>query len=113
HRGRGRGVVVSVVAETGGRRAGFPASAKLAAWAGLAPGSNESAGKRKKAAARNGNQHLRATMVEAAWACSRTATRPGARFRRLAYRFGNLNIKKAAVSVAQTLLSPACAVLKD
>ena len=63
-------------------------SAKLAAWATLAPGANESAGKRKKAAIRNGNPHLRSAMVEAAWAVSRTASRPGARFRRLARRFG-------------------------
>ncbi len=52
-------------------------------------------------------------MVEAAQACSRTATRPGARFRRLAYRFGKLNNQKAAVAVAHTLLSIAWAVMKD
>jgi transposase len=50
-------------------------------------------------------------MVEAAWAVSRTATRPGVRFRRLAYRFGRLNLKKAAVAVAHTLLSIAWAVM--
>ena len=50
-------------------------------------------------------------MVEAAWAVSRTATRPGVRFRRLACRFGRLNLKKAAVAVAHTLLSIAWAVM--
>jgi hypothetical protein len=35
---------------------------------------NESGGKRKKAAARKGNPDLRSAMVEAAWACSRTAS---------------------------------------
>ena len=54
----------------------FATAARLAAWAGLAPGDNESAGKRKKAPARNGNPHLRTAMVEAAWATWRTATRP-------------------------------------
>jgi transposase len=73
-----------IVAETGAQMTRFPSPAKLAAWAGLAPGDNESAGKRKKAAARKGNQHLRVAMVEAAWAVSRTATCAGARFRRLA-----------------------------
>jgi transposase len=101
-----------IVAETGGDMTRFASSARLAAWTGLAPGDNESAGKRRKAAARNGNPHLRAAMVEAAWACSRTATRPGARFRRLAHRFGKLNIKKAAVAVAHTLLCIAWAVMK-
>ena len=89
----------------------FATSARLAAWAGLAPGDNESAGKRTKAAARKGNQHLRAAMTESAWAAARTRSRPGARFRRLARRFGRGNEKKAAVAVAHTLLSIAWAVM--
>jgi transposase len=53
-------------------------------------------------------------MVEGAWAVSRTASRrPGARFRRLARRFGRLNVKKAAVAVAHTLLCIAWAVMRD
>ena len=51
-------------------------------------------------------------MVEAAWATWRTATRPGARFRRLARRFGKGNEKKAAVAVAHTLLCIAWAVMR-
>ena len=86
-------------------------AARLAAWAGLAPGDNESAGKRKHAAARKGNRHLRTAMVESAWATARTRTRPGARFRRLARRFGKGNEKKAAVAVAHTLICIAWAVL--
>jgi len=110
--GIGQRVAEVIVAETGGDMARFASSAKLAAWAGLAPGDNESAGKRKKAPARKGNPHLRAAMAEAAWAVSRTATRPGARFRRLARRFGKLNATKAAVAVAHTLLCIAWAVMK-
>jgi transposase len=101
-----------IVAETGADMTRFPRPARLAAWAGLAPGDNESAGKRKRAAVRQGHQHLRAAMVEAAWAASRTATRPGARFRRLARRFGRGNEKKAAVAVAHTLISIAWAVMR-
>ena len=110
--GIGRRIAEVIVAETGGDMARFASPARLAAWAGLAPGDNESAGKRKKAAARKGNPHLRSVMVEAAWAVSRTATRPGARFRRLARRFGRLSINKAAVAVAHTLLCIAWAVMK-
>ena len=110
--GIGPRVAQVIVAETGGDMARFASSARLAAWAGLAPGDNESAGKRTKAAARKGNPHLRSAMVEAAWAVSRTASRPGARFRRLARRFGRLNIKKAAIAVAHTLLSVAWTVMK-
>jgi transposase len=50
-------------------------------------------------------------MVESAWTVGRTATRPGARFRRLAHRFGRGNEKKAAVAVAHTLICIAWAVL--
>jgi transposase len=110
--GIGRRTAEVIVAETGGEMSRFATSARLAAWAGLAPGDNESAGKRKKAATRQGSRHLRAAMVESAWTVSRTATRPGARFRRLARRFGKGNEKKAAVAVAHTLLCIAWAVMK-
>jgi transposase len=100
-----------IVAETGGDMTRFATSARLAAPAGLAPGDNESAGKRKKAAARKGNQHLKTAMTESAWTVGRTATRPGARFRRLARRFGRGNEKKAAFAVAHTLICIAWAVM--
>jgi transposase len=110
--GIGRRTAEVIIAETGGDMARFATAARLAAWAGLAPGDNESAGKRKKAPARNGNPHLRIAMVEAAWATWRTATQPGARFRRLARRFGKGNEKKAAIAVAHTLLCIAWAVMR-
>jgi transposase len=110
--GVGQRTAEVIVAETGGDMTRFATAARLAAWAGLAPGDNESAGKRKKAPARQGNPHLRTAMAGAAWATWRTATRPGARFRRLARRFGKGNEKKAAVAVAHTLLCIAWAVTR-
>jgi len=110
--GVGRRTAEVIVAETGGDMARFATATRLAARAGLAPGDNESAGKRHKAPTRKGDRHLRAAMVEAAWATARTATRPGARFRRLARRFGKGHEKKAAVAVAHTLLSIAWAVMR-
>jgi hypothetical protein len=110
--GVGRRTAEVIVAETGGDMARFGTAARLAAWAGLAPGDNESAGKRKKAPARKGDRHLRAAMAGSGWATARTATRPGARFRRLARRFGKGNEKKAAVAVAHTLLGIAWAVMR-
>jgi transposase len=102
-----------IIAETGGDMTRFATSARLAAWAGLAPGDNESAGKRMKAATRKGNQHLKTAMTESAWAAAHTRSRPGARFRRLARRFGRGNEKKAAVAVAHTLICIAWAVMTD
>jgi transposase len=109
--GIGQRTAQVIVAETGADMTRFATSARLAAWAGLAPGDNESAGKRKHAAARKGNQHLRTAMVESAWTTARSRTRPGARFRRLARRFGRGNEKKAAVAVAHTLTCIAWAVM--
>jgi transposase len=57
----------------------FATSGRLAAWTGLAPGDNESAGKQKKAAVRKGNQHSRTAVIESAWTTARTRTRLGAR----------------------------------
>jgi transposase len=72
--GVGQRTAEVIVAETGGDMARFATSGHLAAWAGLAPGDHESAGKRKKATARTGGRHLCPAMVEPAWAVSRTAT---------------------------------------
>jgi len=110
--GIGQRTAEVIIAETGGDMTRFATAARLAAWAGLAPGDNESAGKRKKAPTRKGDQHLRAAMAEAARATARTATRPGTRFRRQARRFGRGNEKKAAVAAAHTLLSIAWAVMR-
>jgi transposase len=111
--GTGQRTAEVIVAETGGGMSRFATSARLAAWAGLAPGDNESAGKRKKAATRHGGRHLRPALAGSAWSLSRTATRPGARFRRLARRSGRGNEKKAAAAAAaHTLPCIAWAVMK-
>jgi transposase len=110
--GIGQRTAEVIVAETGGDMARFATPARLAAWAGLAPGGNESAGKRKRAAARPGNRHLRTALAGSAWSTARTRSRPGARFRRLARRFGRGNDKKAAVAITHTLARIAWTVIK-
>jgi transposase len=74
--GIGQRTAEVIIAETGGDMARFATSARLAAWAGLAPGDNESAGKRKKAPTRKGDQHQAAvavahTLLRIAWAVMR------------------------------------------
>jgi len=56
---------------------------------------------------------LRTALVESAWSTARTRSRPGARFRRLARRFGRGNEKKAALAVARTLACIAWTVMKN
>lgn len=111
--GIGKRAAETIIAEIGVDMSRFPTADHLASWAGLCPGNNESAGKRKKTATRNGNAHLCSVLVESAWSASRTKTRLGARFRRLHRRFGKAGGKKAAVALAHTILVIAWHILHD
>jgi transposase len=78
------------------RMSQFPTPDHLAAWAGVCPGNNESAGKRRSARVRKGNHWLRGMLTQSAWA----ATRKGnsyfkQRYTRLAARRGS---KRARVN---------------
>jgi transposase len=106
--GIGDRVATVVISEIGVDMSRFPTAKHLAAWAGLAPGNNESAGRRRKGRHRKGNTHVQSILIEAALAASRTRTRIGARFHRLHRRFGGKQnkgtAKKAAFAVAHTLI---------
>jgi len=91
-----------IVAETGADMSRFPTPGQLAAWAGVAPASHESAGKRRPAGTRHGSRHLREALVEAARSAARTkGTFLSARYSRIARRRGP---NKAAVAIAHTIL---------
>ena len=62
----------TIIAEVGVDMTRFPDADHLTAWAGLAPSSNESAGKRRRAKTRKGSPALRAILVEAAQAAGRS-----------------------------------------
>jgi transposase len=92
----------ALVAEIGVDMTRFPSAEHLTAWAGLAPGSNESAGKRKRGKTRKGSPWLRAILVEAAHAAGHSRdTYLGALYHRLVGRIGK---KRAAVAVARKIL---------
>jgi len=96
-------VVASVIiAELGVDMSVFLSAHHLASWAGVCPGNNESAGKRRGGAAPKGNVHLRSMLVQAAVAGSRKkGTYLRDKFHRLKARRGG---KRAALAVAHKIL---------
>jgi transposase len=107
--GFSRVTAASFIAETGGDMSVFPTSRHLAAWTGLAPGNNESGGKRRPAGTRKGNVHLVTTMTQAALGATRTkGSYYKDKYWRLRARCGAM---RAMVAIAHKLLIAAYEVL--
>jgi transposase len=91
----------TILAESGPDMKQFPKAANFSSWSGLAPGNNESAGKKKRAPAMKGNPHIKTALVEAAWSASRTKLSEFEdRYQRLRSKIGH---KRAIVASAHTL----------
>ena len=101
-------VVISVIGTDMTR---FPTDAHISSWAGLCPGNNESAGKRKSGKIRKGNALLRSTLI----VCAHSAVKNKnsyfyAQFQRLSAHRGK---KRAYVAVAHSMLIAIYHILKD
>jgi transposase len=93
----------TMVAEMGADMNQFPTVAHAASWAGLCPGQEESAGKRKSGRTRRGNVWLRRALTQAAWGASMTK---GSYFKAFYHRLAaHKGKKRAIVAVAHALLS--------
>ncbi|MDP1454673.1 transposase [Peribacillus frigoritolerans] len=79
----------------------FPSAAHMCSWAGLVPGHNESAGKRKSAKTKKGNKYLRSALTEPAHSVRGSKNYLGALYRRTASRKGK---KRAGIVVAHAML---------
>jgi transposase len=91
-----------IISEAGKDMSRFPTADHFTAWCGIAPGNNESVGKRKNTAIKKGNSYLRVAIVGAAWAAVRMKDSYWrALFDRLRKR---MKVQKAIVAVARRLL---------
>jgi len=91
-----------IVTEIGIDMARFETAPRLAAWAGVAPGNDESAGKQRSGKTRKGNRPLRAILTQLAHAAVRTkGTYFSALYQRLAARRGK---QRAIIAVAHSMM---------
>lgn len=100
--GIGRKMAEQMLAEIGPSiKEQFPTAPQLCSWAGLVPGNNQSAGKRKSSKTMKGNKYLKSALIEAAHSVRGSKNYLGALYRRIASRKGK---KRAAVVVAHAML---------
>lgn len=102
--GVGRRTAEQILAEIGTDvKNQFPSANHMCSWAGMTPGNNESAGKRKSGRTRKGNKKLRQALVEAARSAARTKnTYLSSQYHRIAARRG---ANRAAIAVGHTILT--------
>jgi transposase len=92
----------NIIAEIGTDMSRFPTADHLASWAGMCPGNNQSAGKRRSGRMNDGNSWLKGTLNQCAWAASRKKDSYfAAQHRRVASRRG---VKRATMAVAHSQL---------
>lgn len=101
----------SIIAEIGVDMDKFPTEEHISSWAGMSPGNNESAGKKKSGHTTFGNKSLKATLTEAGWAAARTKnTYLSAKYHNLVGRRGK---KRALVAVGHKILIMCYYILRE
>lgn len=100
-----------ILSEIGNDMSVFASADHLTSWCGLAPGNNESAGKRRATAVKKGNRYLRVAMISVAWGAVRVKNsywKP--LFEKLRKR---MRAQKAIVAIARRLLKVIYKTIKE
>ena len=103
----------SIIAEVGTDMSSFEDAAHLVSWCGLKPRNEESAGKIKARSTTHGNRYLRKTLIECAWAASKTQ---GCYFNKFSYHqvvVRRKNKMKVQVAIARKVLTAVWYVMHD
>jgi transposase len=109
--GVGRDGAKGILSEIGANMEVFPNEQHLASWAGICPGNNESAGKKKSSRTRHGNKYLKSLLVELAWGATRTkGTYFRAKYESMVGRRGK---KKALLAIGHKILCASYYIIKD
>lgn len=104
-----RTAAIRILAEVGSDMSTFATPSRLASWAGVCPGNNQSAGKSRGGRHRSGNPHLQSTLVECAWAaCRKKHSYLRAKYYRLKARCGG---RRAAMAIGHKILNAVHRVL--
>jgi transposase len=100
-----------ILAEIGPDMTAFRTGEAIVSWAGLCPGNNESAGKRKSGKSPVRKHHLKTIMTEVAWAAVK---KKGSYFKDKYYRLkARRGAKKAIIAIAHRILLGIYHVIKD
>jgi transposase len=104
-------VAQTILAEIGADMSHFPTDQALACWAGMCPGNDLSANKRRSGRTVSANRWLRRALVQAGWAASHTKnTYLSAQYHRLVSRRGK---KRALMAAGHSILVSAYHMLKN
>lgn len=109
--GVGELTAIGIISEIGVDMKQFGTHERLASWAALCPGNHESAGKQKSGRIRRGNNYIKRTLLQAAWAAAKAKnTYLQSKYKALAAR---KSAKKAAIAIAHKMLVACFYMLRD
>lgn len=109
--GIGKTTAQIILAEIGQDMSRFPTEGHISSWAGVSPGNNESAGKRRSGKTRKGNKILKSTLAQ----CAKSAAKNKnsffhAQYQRISIRRGK---NRATIAVAHSMLISIYYMLKN